>query len=142
MAGLTTPCTDHGLSGNKPQGYHQVRLNGKLVYVHRLALAEALNVPIHKLRLVRHLCHNPRCVNPLHLAEGTHQDNANDRVEAGRSAKVQLARRILTPEQEAAVCSIYATKTSYHGSVSYESLAIDFNTTKRNIELVIKRGKA
>lgn len=30
-------------------------------------------------RMVRHLCHNPACCNPKHLAGGTAKDNARDR---------------------------------------------------------------
>lgn len=33
--------------------------------------------------VVRHKCHNPACVNPDHLEGGSHQDNANDRVDRG-----------------------------------------------------------
>ena len=34
--------------------------------------------------MVRHLCHNRPCCNPLHLAEGTCQDNMDDQLYAGR----------------------------------------------------------
>ncbi len=43
------------------------------------------NGPIPKGELIRHSCHNKWCVNPNHLSSGTHQDNANDMVAAGRS---------------------------------------------------------
>lgn len=34
--------------------------------------------------MVRHLCHNRECCNPLHLAIGTCQDNMDDQLGAGR----------------------------------------------------------
>lgn len=37
---------------------------------------------------VRHRCHNGRCVNPLHLDEGTRTDNMQDAVRAGRTTTV------------------------------------------------------
>jgi predicted XRE-type DNA-binding protein len=35
--------------------------------------------------VIRHLCHNRKCVNIDHLAVGTHQDNMDDMVKAGRA---------------------------------------------------------
>lgn len=36
----------------------------------------------------RHTCDNPPCCNPKHLLPGTKQDNMQDRVDRGRSAKM------------------------------------------------------
>lgn len=33
--------------------------------------------------VIRHLCNNPGCVNPKHLAQGTHKENQADRLAAG-----------------------------------------------------------
>ena len=44
--------------------------------------------PIPKWTLIRHfICHTKLCINPTHLASGTHQDNSNDMVRAGRSLR-------------------------------------------------------
>jgi hypothetical protein len=37
--------------------------------------------------VIRHRCHNPGCVNPRHLEEGTQADNVADKVAAGRQAR-------------------------------------------------------
>jgi hypothetical protein len=38
-------------------------------------------------KFLLHSCDNRRCVNPAHLREGNHQQNAQDRVDRGRSAQ-------------------------------------------------------
>lgn len=35
--------------------------------------------------IIRHLCHNPGCVNPDHLEAGTQHDNMHDMIQAGRA---------------------------------------------------------
>jgi hypothetical protein len=37
--------------------------------------------------LIMHSCDNPPCVNPLHLVEGTHQQNQEDCVRKGRTGR-------------------------------------------------------
>lgn len=66
------------------QGYGQIRVGeiGRLtsVGVHRVAyyLATGFWETGNRGRVVRHLCHNPACCNPLHLLVGTRLDNAWD----------------------------------------------------------------
>jgi len=55
----------------------------KSFYVHRLTAAYALQKEIPEDVVVRHRCHNPKCVNPAHLLLGTIADNNKDRSEAG-----------------------------------------------------------
>lgn len=61
-------------------GYGTLRSGTTLVRAHRFSYS------LHHGEtdlLVRHSCHNPRCVNPAHLSEGTHLDNMADRLAAG-----------------------------------------------------------
>jgi hypothetical protein len=66
---------------------------GRMSYVKDGRLTEYIHVvsfEVHRGRRVpeglevRHLCHNPKCGNPMHLAEGTRLQNAQDSVRAGR----------------------------------------------------------
>lgn len=130
-------CLDHGLSGNKPQGYHQLRVKGRLRYVHRLAYAEHHNLEESDLPvLIRHLCNNPRCINPNHLAEGTHQDNADDRVRSNRSATSLPAKRTFTAEQDHEIKQRFAI----HKANSAVAMAKEYGVGFWNIYEAIKRA--
>lgn len=66
------------------KGYGRFRLNGRVVYAHRVSL---IIVTDERLDLeARHVCPVPvpdrRCCNPAHLAWGTHRDNVRDIIAA------------------------------------------------------------
>lgn len=54
---------------------------------HRLALESKLGRPIRPGYMACHTCDNPPCCNPAHLYEGTAQDNSDDAVVRGRTAR-------------------------------------------------------
>src|SRR5262245_42285936 len=63
-------------------GYGQKKVAGRNVLVHRWAWTVMYGeIPAGKI--IRHLCHNPRCYNVAHLAIGTQVENAVDAVERG-----------------------------------------------------------
>lgn len=64
-------------------GYGVFR-TAKATLAHRFAF-ELINGPISPRLSVCHRCDNPKCVNPLHLFEGTHHDNMIDKMNKGRS---------------------------------------------------------
>ena len=67
-----------------PNGYGQVRHNGKTAYAHRVAweLANGSTCGLYVL----HRCDNRRCVNADHLFLGTFNDNMRDMVNKSRHA--------------------------------------------------------
>lgn len=68
-------------------GYVRKHINGRETYLHRYvkSLTDP-NFSLHDTSIVcRHVCNNPRCLNPQHLLSGTQLDNVADRVLAGRT---------------------------------------------------------
>lgn len=87
-------------------GRAQIKWGGKVIYAYRLALAVKLGRPVEEILLARHVvCDNPRCVNGEHLEDGTHRDNAQDRVNAGRQRNGTTAQTLGTvaPTREEAI---------------------------------------
>lgn len=101
--------------------------------VHRLVYA-MFNGPIGSGLVVRHLCHNPPCCNPAHLAIGTHADNARDREEAGRG--LIGARNHSTKLTEAQVIEIRRLRAD---GLKLREIAERFNVTLENVHYICTR---
>lgn len=103
------------------KGYGNIQVLGKKERAHRVAYT--LIEDLRPGDVVRHLCHNRRCVNPTHLLAGSHQDNEDDKTNSDRRpwgeasgacrysdqqiAEVRRARaRGATVEQAAATCGM------------------------------------
>jgi hypothetical protein len=71
---------------NKANGYAGVMIDEVLVGAHRLALEHRLGRPIKPGLLACHTCDVKACVEPWHLYEGTHKQNADDAVNRGQQA--------------------------------------------------------
>lgn len=85
-------------AGATRNGYGCKRLNGKTVYVHRVAFEEANGRKPEGV--VRHKCDNRLCYNPDHLEEGTKLDNSRDMVERGRSMRGERHRDAVLTEDD------------------------------------------
>lgn len=77
-------CTSH--SYRKEDGRLTIAIKGKKDYLYRFVYRE-FKGDIPDGLVVRHMCNNPYCLNPNHLEIGTHQDNVNDKVLAGKTTK-------------------------------------------------------
>jgi hypothetical protein len=66
----------------QPSGHGRIRIGGRrgrLVQAHRLAYM-LTHGPVPAGLVVRHLCGNAACCNPLHLTLGTQHDNVADAI--------------------------------------------------------------
>lgn len=71
------------VGGVDKKGYGRLNVDGSPKLAHRCSWEINRGV-IPDGFLVRHLCNNPNCVNPNHLATGSHQQNSNDCRDGGR----------------------------------------------------------
>ncbi len=67
------------------QGYRFMRVGGIRTRVHRLAFWVFKNKSP-KGKVIRHICDNRACINPLHLVAGTKQENTKDMLNRGRAS--------------------------------------------------------
>lgn len=72
--------------GKDKDGYGKVKIRGRSLRAHRVALSKHLKKKLNPDKLVMHKCDNPPCCNPKHLKEGWPVDNSQDRAIKGRGA--------------------------------------------------------
>lgn len=107
--------------------------------VHRLS-QELHGEQIQPGKLVRHLCHNPVCSRPDHLAVGSTQDNVDDKMKAGRLGHVGSKRGALnmnakiTPHQVVLIRERYAK-----GTTTYKVLATEFGLGISQVARIVNR---
>lgn len=56
----------------------------RTIYAHRVSLADALDLPMHRIPLAMHKCDVKLCIEPEHLEKATPTRNNRDTVKKGR----------------------------------------------------------
>ena len=115
-----TPCIETTFAKNR-LGYGTITpKRGKGQTLHHRAVWQEHNGPIPKGMLIRHLCHNPSCINIEHLAIGTMKDNIQDCKDAGRimnraNLGAKNGRAVITESQAQEIldCKINPTPRGY-----------------------------
>ena len=118
-------------AGKTSRDYGEFRLNGKMVYAHRLAWSLRYKRKIPEGMYICHHCDNKGCVNPRHLFLGTQADNMRDAVEKGRIAQGEdHGRSKLTKAQVILIKKIYP-------AVSQRLLARVFGISNQQISNIV-----
>ncbi len=116
-------------------GYGKLRIGGPKQIAHRVMFALCFYPP-GDLE-VRHICHNPGCINPAHLRAGTHRDNMIDRMLAGRGGNLKGEANGRAKLTETDVRFIRRRSSA---GASLLDLSRDFGITKTAVSYVV-RGK-
>lgn len=125
-----SPCVEWQ-GAKSTAGYGQKRLNGKTVYVHRLAYIEA-HGEIPKGLVVRHTCDNPACYNVDHLIIGTQKQNMQDCSERGRVNKAIKATGEAQGLSKLTEVSVkYIRESNLSGSKLAKELGVSRSTVNR-----------
>ena len=121
-------------------GYGQFAYNGTMCLSHRISW-EIHNGPIPEGMTVRHHCPNGDnivCVNPDHLRLGTHQDNMDDKVAAGRQARGEdLPQTKLSQEDVEVIRHLYDNKDRFN--MTQGKIAEEFGVSQQQIFQIVRR---
>ncbi len=118
-------------------GYGIVRIDGKNIRAHRIALERKLERKIVSGMLACHSCNNPSCCNPDHLREGTTQDNMNDKVSSDRQTKGETnGNSKLTVDQV-----IEIRNRKQNESITNETLGEIYGVKKACIAKILRKEK-
>jgi len=123
-------------TGSIRGGYGRFTQKMKSISAHRAAYI-AYHGEIQDGLVVRHLCHNRRCVRKEHLAVGTYKDNTEDSVKAGRIAHKLKPCHVLEI-RELYRSNPKRTRWNKEG-ISIQELAIQFGMSESAIADIIKR---
>jgi len=113
--------------------YGKIRIEGDVEYAHRVSYRLCVG-KIPKGKFVLHKCDNPLCVNPFHLALGTHQDNMDDCSKKGRQAKGEKINFAKLTERE-----VRTIRLLYVRGETQKQIAQLFKVHQTTIHYVMKR---
>ena len=88
---LWTACLDK-------DGYGVGAINTKKIAAHRISWL-LYHGDIKDGHYILHNCHNPSCVNPLHLRQGTQYDNIQDQIKLGTNVGKRKITALLNPDK-------------------------------------------
>jgi len=124
-------CWEWSASRNK-YGYGRININKKVMKCHRLSFEIYYKRFISNGLCILHSCDNPKCVNPNHLSEGTHQDNMNDMINKGRHAKGEKITTSKLKENDI----VEIRKLLKETNLTQKQIGKQFNIARSTISLI------
>jgi hypothetical protein len=109
-------------------GYGKVRLDGKMVSVHRLIYAEKVG-PIPPGADVLHTCDDTRCGEESHLFLGTNRDNIDDKCRKDRSGK-KLCISVVSDIRHLAATGISQQKLAKRFGINQSNISRAVNAVR------------
>lgn len=126
-------CIEH----NQKQDYGCTTFEGRTgVRLHRVAYCKHHSVSLKSIDglFVRHMCNNPRCINPEHLLTGSHRDNMKDMVVSGRSLRGTRSHTAKLDEEKAELI-----RQDYKsGMMSQRALASKYGVSQSTINATVR----
>ncbi len=117
-------------------GYGVVRWAGRQTYVHRVVY-ELFCGPLVPGLFVLHMCDNRRCANPVHLYQGSHQQNMDDMVARGRSKHLDGEEH---RNAKLSTRDVQRIRRRYHrGGITHRELAAQYDVSGATITNAVNR---
>lgn len=116
-------------------GYGRIRAGNQMRLAHVVSF-ELFHGPVPEGHEVRHTCHNRACVNPVHLVSGTHQDNMDDMVAAGRQSHGGGRPSSLAEWDKEWICWLYSQRRA-----TQQELARRFGVTQTRISQIVRDAR-
>lgn len=121
-------------------GYPQIGVtddNGKLFVLRANRVSFVLfNGPIPDQAVVRHTCHNPKCVNPAHLIVGSQADNMQDALKAGHLGR----KGVLSAAQRAEISRRFVE--GGRKTALMRELALEFGISATYVGALVRKADA
>lgn len=114
-------------------GYGLVIVDGVVMGAHKYSYQISVG-SIEPGKLVCHSCDNRKCIEPDHLFQGTHQDNADDMVRKGRSPNNRAAQN---PNAKLTLREVRAIR-KIGRSQAYVRTAKQFQVTPEMISNIVR----
>ncbi len=117
-------------------GYGKFKLDGRVVYAHRLAFELGHGpIPPPPRNHILHSCDRPICCNPAHLRAGTNAENQAEKAARGRHPRISLGG-IKNGNAKLSAADVKAIRAS---SESCRALAPQFGVSY-SVIAEVKRG--